>query len=260
VDTTHRGVQEYWREYEGLERLGNYYSEDWIRRRLYMGADDTDVALASYIRELITAAHGTAVLQFNRIDFRLPWLRRQFPDARIIHLHRHPRDQWVSTLVNPSSVPLNVTVDQFVSHDHYYLLMWAADLAYHFPFLDPRFVSHPYELFYYIWRLSMTFGLAYADESFSFSELCESPDTALPRLMQTAGIDDYSLATLRATIEPDSARPRWNHYASAAWFEGHEIRCEQVLARELACRQLFRGADGRAAAVTSAAWRHVAGN
>ena len=147
VDATHVGVDDYWREYEGLESLGRYYSEDWIRRRLYMDSEDSDVALEAYITALIAAAPGTAVLQFNRVDFRLPWLRRRFPEARIIHLHRPPRDQWISTLVNPSSVPLDVTVEQFIAHDHYYLLMWAADLAYHFPFLDPRHVSHPYDLF-----------------------------------------------------------------------------------------------------------------
>lgn len=233
VDATHVGVHDYWREYEGLEELGRYYSEDWIRRRLYMDSGDSDAALEAYINALITAAPGTAVLQFNRVDFRLPWLRRRFPEARIIHLHRHPRDQWISTLVNPSSVPPDVTIEQFIAHDHYYLLMWATDLAYHFPFLDPRRVSHPYELFYYIWRLSMAFGVAYADASIGFHQLCDSPDTTVPGLMQAAGIADYPQDKVRAVIDPAGARPRWLHYASQQWFEEHEGRCEEVLAREL---------------------------
>src|SRR5205807_1818767 len=36
VDRTHRFVAEYWREYDGLEELGDYYREDWIGRNLYM--------------------------------------------------------------------------------------------------------------------------------------------------------------------------------------------------------------------------------
>jgi hypothetical protein len=42
------------------------------------------------------------VLQFNEIDLRLPWFRAHFPTARILHLYRHPREQWCSSLFDPS--------------------------------------------------------------------------------------------------------------------------------------------------------------
>ena len=79
----------------------------------------------------------------------------------------------------------------------------------------------------------MTFGVAHADASFGFHQLCDSPDTTLPRLMHAAGIADYSHEDLRAVIDPAGARPRWQHYATQQWIEEHEARCEEVLAREL---------------------------
>src|SRR5262249_48746863 len=36
VDRSHRDVEEYWREYDALGVLGDYFQEDWIRRNLYM--------------------------------------------------------------------------------------------------------------------------------------------------------------------------------------------------------------------------------
>src|SRR5262249_14305528 len=96
VDPTHRGVSDYWKEYTGLEELGRYYCADWIRRNLYMDERHWDPDLLAFVRLLCERAAGRPVLQFNRVDFRLAWLRHHFPAARIVHLYRHPRDQWCS--------------------------------------------------------------------------------------------------------------------------------------------------------------------
>src|SRR6267142_3164981 len=96
TDKTHQHVEDYWREYDGLGELASYYREDWIRCHLYMEAGAWDPALKRYIEILIERAPERAVLQFNRVDFRLAWLRAHFPSAKIIHLYRHPREQWLS--------------------------------------------------------------------------------------------------------------------------------------------------------------------
>src|SRR6185295_9584612 len=110
-----------------------------------------------YVEILIERARGRPVLQFNRVDFRLPWLRKTFPGAKILHLYRHPRDQWCSTLMDPSAFPKERTIADFAAHDHFYLRNWARDLKYHFPFLDEQHLDHPYEMFYYVWKLSYLF-------------------------------------------------------------------------------------------------------
>src|SRR5262249_32839690 len=131
TDPTHRKVEDYWREYEGLEALGKYYQESWIERDLFMDEDSWAPAMKRYVEVLIDSAAGRPVLQFTRVDSRLPWLRRHFPRAKVVHLYRHPRDQWCSSLVKPSECPRALSPAEFARYDHYYLLGWCRDLKYY---------------------------------------------------------------------------------------------------------------------------------
>jgi Sulfotransferase family len=235
IDATHRGVDDYWREYEGLGHLSQWYRENFINRSLYMDAAAWDPDLYRYIAALIEAAPERAVLQFNRVDFRLAWLRTNFPGVRLIHLYRHPRDQWCSSLVDPTRFPRTGTVAEFEAHDHFYLLSWARDLSYQFPFLDPRSAEHPYDLFYMIWRLSYLVGRRECDASVGFEALCEHPDVELPRIFEAAGIDAYDLNVLKGLIVRQPS-DRWRAYADGEWFSAREERCEAVLRSALSLR------------------------
>jgi|SRR5579884_144980 len=228
TDPTHRGVVDYWQEYEGLEDLGRYYHESWIGQNLFMSADCWDPAMKRYVETLIDRAVGRPILQFNRIDFRLPWFRRHFPRATLVHLYRHPRDQWISSLVDPSAFPKNATMADFAGHDHFYLRTWACDLKYHFPFLEEGQIAHPYQMFYYIWKLSYLFGRRYAHVSLAYEDILRSPEKNLGELYAMLGIDGIDLNALARLVEkPRSGR--WREYASEEWFREHESYCESVL-------------------------------
>jgi len=227
VDKTHEKVVDYWQEYEGLTELARYYNEDWIRRRLYMGAQSWDPGMAAYVRLLIERARGHAVLQFNRIDFRLAWFRRTFPEAALVHLYRHPRDQWCSTFPDLHEYPRTAAAGDFAQHDHYYLRQWADDLQHWFPFLAERETSHPYQAFYYLWKLSYWFGVTYAHHSLSFEQLVANPTGELEQLFRAVGLTGVDVSASAALVTPTPSR--WMRYADEGWFRAHEERCEQVL-------------------------------
>jgi hypothetical protein len=230
IDPTHRHVDDYSAEYTSLNELGRYFQNDWAERRLLMGADAWDPAMRRYVELLIERAPGRPVLQFNQIDFRLPWFRRNFPNAALVHLYRHPRDQWCSSLVHPTRFPKEAPLADFVKFDEFYLLAWAQDLKPHFPFLDERVLTHPYELFYFLWKLSYLFGVQYADYSLAFEELVQDPRRALERLLRELGVETRpgDLTRITDLVDPPPAA-RWRAYADDEWFREHERRCEAVL-------------------------------
>jgi len=227
VDCTHRNVQDYWREYAGLEHLGKSFRDDWNERRLYMDASTSDPQLLAYVRALIEHASGRAVLQFNRVDFRLPWLRHHFPHAKIVHLSRHPRDSWYSSLMSKDRCPRDLSIAQFAKYDELYLLHWLNDLRLHFPILHDPAVEHPYQVYYCLWKLSFAFGVEYADYHLSYENLVKEPQSQIRELLTKLDLNPQLATELAKLVEP--TRPSsWHEYADQQWFLEKETICEQL--------------------------------
>jgi hypothetical protein len=150
--SNHVGVSSYWDEYRPMiDDLRNLHNIGFGFKSLYLEAEDHFEAFEGYIRFLLETCHTLhPVLQFNRVDFRLPWLRKKFPDAAIIHLYRNPRDQWYSMV---HSLPQEAWFDPGVNTD-YDLLVWSCSLAPVFPFLFGEHVKTSYHRHYLIWKLS----------------------------------------------------------------------------------------------------------
>jgi hypothetical protein len=237
VDSTHRKVADYWSEFEGLEFLADVFRDEWSERDFYLPEDAWQPDLRAYLDALIAQASGRPVLQFNRVDFRLPWLRRNYPNAKMIHIYRHPRDQWCSTIGRPERFPKDGRMADFAAVDGFYLRRWARDLKYHFPFLDEQAVEHPYQLHYFLWKLSYVYGRAWCDLSLSFEDLSMQPERTLFQLFQVCGIDAAHIEPLLPLITPPPF-DKWKAYADESWFQAHESHCETVLA------EFFRAADG----------------
>lgn len=239
VDPTHRGVSDYWREYEGLDRLGTVFQDSWIDRHLFMDEGFSDPDMKAYVQALIDAAGpDRAILQFNRVDFRLPWLRRTFPEAQVLHIYRHPRDQWCSSLGDLAAFPRDGHVRDFAAHDRFYLLSWARDLQFRFPFLDEARVTHPYQLYYFIWLLSWQYSRRHADYSVSFERLVAEPESELPKMLSVFGIEHADIAGLKSLMVPQP-QGKWRGYADDEWFRRHESECEAVV------QEFFNAPEGR---------------
>ncbi len=238
TDPTHRGAEDYWKEYEGFEDLSKHFQESWSWNQFLMEADFWEPRLLSYLEELIRRTAERPVLQFNRMDFRLPWLKAHFPNAKLIHLYRHPRDQWCSFLKDIRSHTKDQSLADFGIKDRFYLRRWCRDLRHQFPFLEEREVHHLYELFYYLWKLSYWFGITYADYSVAFEKLAQDPQSCLPPLLEAAGLGHVDTEPLVGLISPPSFG-KWRDYASHEWFCEREWRCERVL------EEFFAGVDRR---------------
>jgi hypothetical protein len=118
----------------------------------------------------------------------------------------------------------------FPPHDHFYLLTWARDLKYRFPFIDEDEVDHPYELFFLIWKLSWLFGRQHAHYSVCLERLVQDPVPEIRRLLAAVGESAVDPSQLQ-TLIVDRSREKWRRYASDDWFKEREARAESALRR-----------------------------
>jgi hypothetical protein len=225
VQPRHFGVSSYYNEYRNLGDLPNYFTPSFGLYRFYLTGNDRYDELKGYIRYLLESAQGLAVLKFNRIDFRLAWIRKNFPSARIVHLHRDVRDQWRSSLGQYSG---NTETD--VDANPSALKTWCDGLLQVFPFLSVRRVKHAYQRHYYLWKLSYLFGRAYCDVSVSYEEWISRPKESMRALLEALNIE-ADVESLYGTnpIVSSSSQVTPLDRTTDKLFEHLEQECEAVL-------------------------------
>ena len=155
--------------------------------------------MAAYVRTLIERAPGRAVLQFNRIDIRLAcsggrfrtrlWCTssvtratsgaRRFRICASIRLPRPPKtSRRTTTTTCVSGRPISSSGFRF----------------------SPSETPHPYQTFYYIWKLSYWFGAAHAHHSLSFEQLTANPVRELEQLFRAIGLTGIDVTESAALV------------------------------------------------------------
>ncbi|MCD0458887.1 sulfotransferase [Roseiconus lacunae] len=228
TDRSHLAVEDYWREYEGLESLCSVFPSRLNEVAISLADDAIAAELYAYIARLIAFAPKRALLQFNRMDFRLGWLAANFPSGKLVHLVRNPRDQWISILHGDNFTTSNQHLSSFKEVDHFYLLRWGKELALTLPFLREQEIEHPYQLHYYIWRLSLAEAERHSHRILSFEELVRTPEKVLPELTEWCDVEIADWENLYQKIKPVSIG-KSAEYADSSWFKRHEERCDRRL-------------------------------
>jgi hypothetical protein len=227
VDPSHHRVSDYFKELRPhFDRIAAVHRREFATARLALGGEDDHPELKEYISTLISlAGHQRAVLKFVRADFRLPWLKRNFPDAIILYIWRNPRDQWISMLGKHAEEWANLPrVNAF------YLNTFSSSLISYLPDLMSPEMRHSYASAYLLWRISKALGERYSDRCIDFDTSFSAKNKHLfDDLEQLTGValGDKAVATVQ---RPDGG-PRWPRYADQVPFPELERKCEIVLSQ-----------------------------
>ena len=224
---SHQGVTSYWDEYRPiLEELRLRYRQEFGLNHLYLENQDTYPDFENYIRFLLKAASGKVpVLQFNRIDFRLPWLRERFPNAFILHLTRNSRDMWFSMIRGLSGESWRDPLE----NTNYDLLLWSVALSSEFPFLFSPEVKTTYHRHYLLWRLSGLMGTQQADMTLDFDrDLLGTREKTLQLITDLVGADNAEIERLaKLVVMPETGG--WRKLIDGRWFTKAEMECDALL-------------------------------
>jgi len=242
IDSTHRGVEDYHAEFNRIRGLAEAHKSQWAFRQLKMDEFHFDPDLENYINLLIENAPGRPVLQFNRVDFRLQWLRSRYPNAKIMHLFRNPRDQWMSMVKNDGYISREFKWDKnnktaFINT--FYLWDWWKDLHFQMPFLKLDYLEHPYQVHYLVWRMSYLYGKQFSDLSLRYESVMLSFEQVMDECLKFLEIKGYDIKKLANLVNP-RVGSGWQDYASDSWFRELESKAESLLASFFKPRDVTR--------------------
>ncbi len=231
----HYHVRTYFESYPLETDLAKHHDSTFGVCRLHLEADEPHLRLRDYLTFLINRVNENRipVLQCNRIDFRLPWIRANFPKAVIIHLYRSAREQWISSVDGNSRF-----ADNDVDADPFLITTWARDLCEQFPFLARPFIRHSYERFYYLWKLSYLIGSRQADLSVSFEDILCDDRTVLWQILDLAGVEPRRWIEHCSGLVVKATAENKLNYRDEQWFHGLEEKCETTL-KDLGLNQQY---------------------
>jgi hypothetical protein len=201
----HYYVRDYFNEFAGFDRINELFDPSWATHDLYLQADSSAPGLQRYLDYLISAAsthRPRVLLKFNRMNFRLPWLRAHYPQAKIVHIYRDKESEWKSILRRGQEHVGKEDIGQHSPHfEGFQVASWCEDLKRQFPELAVEASQNGYERYSKLYDRSLSAQLAHADISIEYRALCRNFDVEGKRMFDAVGCTT-DLAPLKALVVP----------------------------------------------------------
>ncbi len=198
----HLGIEDYWAVYRAHPEFKKTYSSELATHQLYLDDRSDYPALKKHIEHLIAlSAPAVPVLQFNRVDLRLSWLRKHFPTARIIHMDRNPLQ-----LYHSQRKHISPELRDVAGHwDAYELMPWCHALFWEFPFLLDTKQTHAFYPFYGLYQLSKIIADLHVDVTINLEKDVFQSDDFIEKINQVVPLNTHQKDTMISLCQvPDS--------------------------------------------------------
>ncbi|MDT9312582.1 MULTISPECIES: tetratricopeptide repeat protein [Limnospira] len=224
----------YFSEYQSLnlnQDLEKLHSITFSGIKLVMSSKDEFHQMKSYLNFIIdNPSKNYKVLQFNRIDFRLGWVKFHFPNAVIVNLRRNNRDIYASYI---EMYKKNNQTNNYNPYENKigYLFNLNSYINMFNDFCNYKLENikiNDYEKLYLINRLSNIWSDNFADLVIEYESLVQEPVTAITKIASM--IPGLTLKLKKEIIPPYQNRINvWEMYHSESWFLECEQKCEEII-------------------------------
>ncbi|MEG4806550.1 sulfotransferase, partial [Microcoleus sp. F8-D3] len=220
----------YFEEYKVLNRqiLFPLHKIEFSSRKLIMSTVDSYYDLKNYVSFLTKSLPDIPlkVLQFNRVDFRLGWFKKNFPNALIVNLRRNPRDIYASyRTVNARNTSENneQEIGSLFYLDDYISILGRLSI----PQICVQQMN-TYEKIYFLNKLSNLWSDYFADVILDYEELVEDPVGIVSRISsQVKGFEpNWKSEILAAKKDRINV---WQEYHESSWFLKCESKCDNLI-------------------------------
>lgn len=244
VNPHHPNTVDYFGGFRGFRRIPRLFDPTWATKRLYMDRALPVPRLRRYLEYLVDTSlerRCAVMLKFNRMCFRLGWLKHRFPEARIIHVRRDMDSQWQSLVRRAQENHGREDVGQDSVHFSSFRMGLNCDeLAGQFPELAAEANSSGYERFCRYWKLSDREQSKFADLTVTLESLRSDLATPLGEISRCVGARFDATAMKRllsANPTPEAPGPvRWwrqSVHRMGRAYAKYYVRARQVVLRRL---------------------------
>lgn len=205
VSDRHFFVENYFSEYKGFRDIPKLFKPEWGNSGLYLRPDEDADDFYRYLSYLTGLAFGKSdkvMIKENRLPFRLGWIRKNFPHAKIVHVFREKESQWNSVVRRVQTYHGREDVGQDrVDFYGFNMAGWCEDLKSVYPELDAKNFANGYDRFCKLWDLSFAENKRYSDISIDYWSLTHDFDNTFENIKECIG-GEFDVSALRSWVIP----------------------------------------------------------